>query len=876
MKTLRCFICLYLLLTTASVYAQIVDIPDPNFRGAITETLELPADQPITQQEMARLTELSAPERGIIDLTGLEYATNLQSLNLFNNQVQDIAPLVNLTNLTYLNLAVNRIKNLEPLADLVRLELLDLWGNQVKDIKPLANLIELTGLVLTDNQISDLTPLANLTALEALRLDRNAITDITPLIGLKNLRKLWLADNPIHDLSLLAELEGVELDIEIDFGRLDELNVVLEIPDPNLEWAIRENLFLTDDIPLTQLEILQLKNLQASNRGIIDLTGLEYATNLEILDLGGNQIQNIHPLASLTHLTSLGLWNNKVKDITPLVNITTMRSLDLSFNYNIESLQPLVNLTQLRYLSLIHNRVKDLSPLANMTSLNELWLRYNQVGDLTPLTKLIHLKILDIRDNLANDFTPVQGLNLTKFYYDEPCDIAPFLPLVTERIKHRSFPSVFQAWDHVQEQDHLTINQRYALHDLFWSPDFEGNLGWDTTLTEPTYGLATSLKIDFEPVHEIHQQWLELNPNMIFLAEVRLHNHFTLEAFPPDSDFWLKDSQGQIVQNDLGEYLINFLKPEVQNLLINRIIAIARCGFYDGVLLDGAGANGNRFVGRQLHTATNEEITQAMRNILGTVRANTRDDFLIVVNSNDSIIEGYPELVNGNFMETFKDQSEGYTHDSLQNLEHVLLWSEENLRSPQINCLEIEGIPTEPLDSPNNRRWMRVATTLSLTHSDGYVLYNTGTGSVRVCDDCAYPWGPGHEHIWYDFWEADLGRPLGPKAQPYQNIEGLFIREFTNGWAVYNRSGKTQTITLPRVSTGVSSNKQDITHLLTDLNGEIYLRKGKPFDLNRDGTINVLDLLFVSQHFGTAVGDVNGDGTTNILDLTLIARRFSQ
>ena len=29
------------------------------------------------------------------------------------------------------------------------------------------------------------------------------------------------------------------------------------------------------------------------------------------------------------------------------------------------------------------------------------------------------------------------------------------------------------------------------------------------------------------------------------------------------------------------------------------------------------------------------------------------------------------------------------------------------------------------------------------------------------------------------------------------SIEGLFIREFTNGWAVYNRSGKERKIYLP-------------------------------------------------------------------------------
>jgi hypothetical protein len=75
---------------------------------------------------------------------------------------------------------------------------------------------------------------------------------------------------------------------------------------------------------------------------------------------------------------------------------------------------------------------------------------------------------------------------------------------------------------------------------------------------------------------------------------------------------------------------------------------------------------------------------------------------------------------------------------------------------------------------------MRVFTTLTLTHSDGYVVYNTGEADVE---------GSDHGHAWYDFWDADLGQTVGAKAQLYEDQEGLFIREFTNGWAVYNRSG---------------------------------------------------------------------------------------
>ena len=117
---------------------------------------------------------------------------------------------------------------------------------------------------------------------------------------------------------------------------------------------------------------------------------------------------------------------------------------------------------------------------------------------------------------------------------------------------------------------------------------------------------------------------------------------------------------------------------------------------------------------------------------------------------------------------------------------------------------------------------------------------------------------------------------MGDKAQPYQNIEGLFIREFTNGWAVYNRSHKPQEISLPRSVTGVSSGKRGITHLLPDLDGEIYLKTKNPADVNGDGVINVLDLVQVANGFGKSTPDPNGDGIVNILDLVFVARQFSQ
>ena len=202
-------------------------------------------------------------------------------------------------------------------------------------------------------------------------------------------------------------------------------------------------------------------------------------------------------------------------------------------------------------------------------------------------------------------------------------------------------------------------------------------------------------------------------------------------------------------------------------------------------------------------------------------------------------------------------------------IEDTLHWAETHLRSPQINCLEGEGIGTEPPDSPNNLRWMRLFTTMSLTFSNGYVLYTDGSRFVDLQ-------APHHGHIWYDFWEADLGQPVGEKGQRYENREGLFIREFTNGWAVYNRSGEAQSISLPQETTGVASGLRDTRHTIPDLDGEIYLKRtGNVADLNNDGIVNILDLVIVANAFGKAAPDLNGDGVVNILDLVIVANAFS-
>jgi len=86
--------------------------------------------------------------------------------------------------------------------------------------------------------------------------------------------------------------------------------------DARLKAAVEQTLGVTDP---TASDMLGLTNLYASWRGISDLTGLEYATNLTWLDLNHNQISDLSPLAGLTNLTQLGLWSNQISDLSPLL-----------------------------------------------------------------------------------------------------------------------------------------------------------------------------------------------------------------------------------------------------------------------------------------------------------------------------------------------------------------------------------------------------------------------------------------------------------------------------------------------------------------------------------------------------------------------------
>ena len=648
------------------------------------------------------------------------------------------------------------------------------------------------------------------------------------------------------------------------------------IPDPNLRKAVQYQLELDVDTPLTKVDMLRLLVLDAQRfkiEEISDLRGLEYAVELYALSLPRNRVRNLSPIANLKELKRLSLPENTISDITPLAGLMHLREINLS-----------------------RNQIVDISPLANLVNLKVLRLSHNQIEDFSPLVGLVNLEILIIRRNRSSDISAIPTSRLTEFAYDETCDV-PGFP-VSDRIGDREYPSVSGSWSYVvnkppviprPETSEITPT---AYFDLYFGPPqtltlewFYGQLGNDEAVRLITADISNIME-----AKRRREAISAFNPSAIVLVPIMYYSGAPARLYPEDSvlrDLWLRDKNGNRIVFEDGEAPLDFTLPTTQEFVFDQVRSVAACGLFDGIFFDHWSEGNTLMESRTGRTTT--EIHLARDRIIRGARAILGDDMLIIVNTGESKIPRWAEYINGAHMETHTNTStvkiegtdnyynRGYTRADLLDIEDTLVWSESNFREPRINNLKGYTIGTEPPDSPRNRQWMRVFTTMSLTLSDGYVEY--------VSLDGLY----GPEVYWHAFYDAPLGRPIGEKGQRYKNrdnvaIEGVFIREYTNGWAVYNRSGKEQNIYLPeRMSAVASGVENKHWHTLPDLDGEIYLlnptsptevAKNVPADINNDNVVNILDLVKVANAFGDQEPDLNGDGTVNILDLVIVANFF--
>ena len=262
----------------------VVHIPDTNLRAAIAEELGKSPNAPITVEDIGKLEGLDAVNRDIRDLTGLQFATNLEWLEVGENQFSDLSPLAGLINLRTLSFPRSNVSDLSPLAGLINLD--NLWfnaGAKVSDLSPLAGLINLRIIHAGGHSISDLSPLSGLTKLEHIYFPGTGlISDLSPLAGLTRLKELYLHRSNISNISLLARFTALER-LGLASNEISDLSPLAGLP--NLKW------------------------LHLENNEISDVSFLAGLSQLKWLNISNNQISNLSPLDRLRENITTLLWH---------------------------------------------------------------------------------------------------------------------------------------------------------------------------------------------------------------------------------------------------------------------------------------------------------------------------------------------------------------------------------------------------------------------------------------------------------------------------------------------------------------------------------------------------------------------------------------
>ena len=319
-------ICLSIPLTAT---AQVVNIPDPNLRAIIEDELGKAPGAIITVADLATLTELDASNTGISDVTGLEAATNLKTLDLSgeiiadsfinSNSISDISSIAALINLTKLRLADNSISDISAIVGLTNLEFLNLRNNSISDISPLTGLTQLIHLHLGDNSISDISAIERLNNLTILWLHGNSISDISAIEELNNLTILSLGNNSISDISPLAGLTQLTR-LHLGDNSISDISTIEGLN--NLTWLLLYGNSISDISAIERLNNLTI--LFLFDNSISDISAIEGLTNLAYLDLSNNSISDISAFEGVNYLAGLELYDNSISDLSPLVANTRL------------------------------------------------------------------------------------------------------------------------------------------------------------------------------------------------------------------------------------------------------------------------------------------------------------------------------------------------------------------------------------------------------------------------------------------------------------------------------------------------------------------------------------------------------------------------
>ena len=313
------------------------NFPNQNFRNYVSSTsIDKNGDGFLGKSEIAKVTSLNVNGRSITSLTGIEYFTELTSLDCSTNSLTSLN-LSNNTKLTKLFCSNNRLTALD-VSKNTALTTLDCSNNQLTTLDVSKN-TALTYLYCSNNQLTslDLSKNTKLTTLEVYKnkirsLDASSLIRNLPQVSNGQLKFFYNENATTGNLMTTVQVEdakkkGWTPKESTNGSTWTDYNGAIFISSTTFPDANFRNFLLAQsygkDGYLTEEEIAKIKQLDVSGRSISDLTGIEYFTELTYLNCSNNSLTSLD-LSNNTKLLTLHCFNNQLTALNIKYNIEYM------------------------------------------------------------------------------------------------------------------------------------------------------------------------------------------------------------------------------------------------------------------------------------------------------------------------------------------------------------------------------------------------------------------------------------------------------------------------------------------------------------------------------------------------------------------------
>ena len=157
------------------------------------------------------------------------------------------------------------------------------------------------------------------------------------------------------------------------------------------------------------------------------ITAEDMATLIHF-DAGNRDISDLTGLEAATNLERLELPHNLISDLSPLAGLIRLHRLNLEDN-TISDLSPLKGLISLDGLHIPHNLIYDISPVEGLVNLRWVNFGHNVVGDWSPLAGLVKLDRINMSHNPVADLSPLTGLISLRYFHSWGTPILDLAPL---------------------------------------------------------------------------------------------------------------------------------------------------------------------------------------------------------------------------------------------------------------------------------------------------------------------------------------------------------------------------------------------------------------------------------------------------------------